>query len=268
MKRILSESEIIGWFKDNPKQYDFIKIDKIATTQRETVIELKCNECGNLFTETFDLLKSTTRETCKICSNKKNSKRWQDKKIKKENNSQKYYVYKFCNKENQIIYVGKSNDLTRRMNEHFSDYGHLPKECYNNVAKIDFIVLNSEIDMNIYELYYINLYKPYFNIKDKSENNMELKLPEKIWITYLDKENEENNTFKFQSDAIQNLKNKINTINKKVVAKKLTNNSNELAILDFSEWKCFLNDIIENINEIQDSILEFSSIHNECSSEK
>ena len=35
-------------------------------------------------------------------------------------------VYRFLNKDNEIIYIGKTKDLDNRIKTH----EHLPKECY------------------------------------------------------------------------------------------------------------------------------------------
>lgn len=80
-------------------------------------------------------------------------------------------VYRFLNKDDEVIYVGKAKYLKQRMNTHFSESGHLPNECYKKTCKIEFISCNSISEMNIKELYYINKYKPIYNIKDKYEED-------------------------------------------------------------------------------------------------
>lgn len=46
-----------------------------------------------------------------------------------------YYVYKFLDKNDNILYVGKAKELLRRLNGH----NHLPKECYDSVEKIEYL---------------------------------------------------------------------------------------------------------------------------------
>lgn len=97
----------------------------------------------------------------------------------------KYYVYRFLNSENEIIYVGKTSNLQNRMKQHFSDHnGHLPKDCYDNVVKIEYIELNHPIDMTIYELYYISQYKPKYNTNDILYDNKSdiANITEREWI--------------------------------------------------------------------------------------
>lgn len=78
--------------------------------------------------------------------------------------SQKYYVYRFLS-ENSIIYVGRSTNIHNRMKKHFTK-GHLPKQCYDSVDKIEYCVLDSEISMVMAELYFINKWKPIYNTAD------------------------------------------------------------------------------------------------------
>ena len=77
-----------------------------------------------------------------------------------------YYVYKFLDKNNNVIYVGKSKqDLEQRFRRHL----HLPEECYNLCHTIEYIECPTESDMSIKEIYYINKYRAnhnYFNLLD------------------------------------------------------------------------------------------------------
>lgn len=87
-----------------------------------------------------------------------------------------YYVYRFVNVDDVIIYVGKTSmPLESRLKAHV----HLPEACYSQVKRVEFIVCESAAEMAIKEIYYINLYRdnhPYFNILDLSEpvSGMEL----------------------------------------------------------------------------------------------
>lgn len=74
-------------------------------------------------------------------------------------------IYRFLDKDNNIIYVGKTVDLVNRMTTHFSG-GHLDESCYEQVNKIEYIKCENQADMNIKEIYFINKYKPKFNTKD------------------------------------------------------------------------------------------------------
>ena len=80
-----------------------------------------------------------------------------------------HFVYRFINKNNTVIYIGKtSQSLAQRFNLH----EHLPAECYEAVEHIEYIECQSAAETQIKEVYYINLYKdnkPYYNILDVAE---------------------------------------------------------------------------------------------------
>lgn len=72
------------------------------------------------------------------------------------------FVYKFVDYDNEIIYIGKTKNLERRMQQHFFN-GHLPKTCYNNVCKIFFIIVDGKTNMDMMETFLINKYHPKYN---------------------------------------------------------------------------------------------------------
>lgn len=66
------------------------------------------------------------------------------------NKNRKYYVYRFLNKDNIVIYVGRTTDLSRRLSKH--------EHLSGNVMKIEYIECDSEAEMVWKEIYYINLF--------------------------------------------------------------------------------------------------------------
>lgn len=100
------------------------------------------------------------------------------------NVSEKYYVYRFLSK-NSIIYVGRSTNVHNRMKQHFGGKGHLPKQVYDLVNKIEYCVLDSEISMIIAELFFINKWKPIYNTADIYRGEIYLQEFEDLeWIEY------------------------------------------------------------------------------------
>jgi len=94
------------------------------------------------------------------------------------------YTYRFKDKYDNTIYVGYTGQtMAQRMNQHFNK-GHLPKECYREVAKIECIKWATKSDAQIMEVYYINKYKPKYNKQDKRLDQLTLVLEEKEWKTY------------------------------------------------------------------------------------
>ena len=94
--------------------------------------------------------------TCKDCIRKRGREYYHNNKKNVK------YVYRFLNKYDEIIYIGKTENLVIRLNNHFSN-GHLPQECYDETVKIEFLAMISTVLMDIKEIYYINLYKPKYN---------------------------------------------------------------------------------------------------------
>ena len=93
----------------------------------------------------------------------------------------KFYVYRFLNNNEDIIYVGKtSQKIEARINGH----RHLSKECYDEIKSIEFIELNTRTDMSIYEIYYINKFKPKYNVQSLYDDAPNMKLEDKIWHNY------------------------------------------------------------------------------------
>ena len=79
------------------------------------------------------------------------------------------YVYRFLNSEGKIIYIGKTINIKNRMQQHFNK-GHLPAECYRNIARIEYKKYKTEADALIMETYYITKYTPKYNKLQQSRD--------------------------------------------------------------------------------------------------
>jgi len=53
-----------------------------------------------------------------------------------------------------------------------------------NTTKVEYAEFKSEADMNIYEIYFINLWKPRFNCDDKAPDDVSVTLPDVKWIEF------------------------------------------------------------------------------------
>ena len=93
------------------------------------------------------------------------------------------YVYRFIYNTGKITYVGKTVNIHNRMKQHFRG-GHLPLECYRNVARIEFQRYKTESDSLIMETYYITKYNPRFNQLQKSRDIPNIEFNEKKWRIY------------------------------------------------------------------------------------
>jgi excinuclease ABC subunit C len=75
-------------------------------------------------------------------------------------------IYKYLNKKNEIIYVGKAKNLKKRVSSYFSKT-HLDNKTNSlvkNIASIEFIVVNSETDALLLENNLIKEHQPKYNI--------------------------------------------------------------------------------------------------------
>ena len=93
------------------------------------------------------------------------------------------YVYRFIDGKGNIIYVGKTVNINSRMQQHFSN-GHLPKECYNAVCRIEYQKHKTESDALIMETYYITKYSPKYNKLGQSRDVPTITFDEKNWKIY------------------------------------------------------------------------------------
>lgn len=55
----------------------------------------------------------------------------------------------------------------------------------HNVSKIEYTTLRTEADMNLYEIYYINLWKPELNVDDRAKDKLTIKLAEHKWTEFV-----------------------------------------------------------------------------------
>lgn len=54
----------------------------------------------------------------------------------------------------------------------------------HNVTKIEYSQLQTEADMNLYEIYFINLWKPPLNVDDKARDELTIALPGLEWSEF------------------------------------------------------------------------------------
>ncbi|MGL4762141.1 MAG: tyrosine-type recombinase/integrase [Sarcina sp.] len=95
-------------------------------------------------------------------------------------------LYRFRNIQGEIIYIGKSKNLTLRWNQHFGMEGHLNINCYHETVIIEFVELESKTKMDIYELYLINKHNPKYNRQHSNhEENISLELPDLEWQPFI-----------------------------------------------------------------------------------
>lgn len=70
-----------------------------------------------------------------------------------------YCVYRFLDKDDNILYVGKTSNIYTRMEQHFISKSTLQPYVYDKVVKIEYINCKDEQDMTEKEKYFISKYK-------------------------------------------------------------------------------------------------------------
>jgi hypothetical protein len=116
-------------------------------------------------------------------------------------------VYLLFN-ENSLLYIGKTNDLKTRLGTHIRRNPIYKKEC----NRIEIYIIESQIDMDIYETYLINVMKPLYN-KDKvfidkfpSDSNQDLYVNSNLYTD-------------FQSDRYKDVSIELNNANERLLQK-------------------------------------------------
>ena len=85
--------------------------------------------------------------------------------------NKKCYVYKFIDKNDRCLYVGQTNDLSRRIGQHLSlKSGKFNKNLIKDIKRIEYIKVDNRVVARQFEIYYINKYKPSLNRADKFKN--------------------------------------------------------------------------------------------------
>lgn len=83
---------------------------------------------------------------------------------------------------NHLAYLGRTRQpLQARIRGHmFAAPMHRAIDIHN-VTLIEYTELPTEADMNLYEIYFINLWKPPLNVDDKAKDDLTIVLPALTW---------------------------------------------------------------------------------------
>ena len=85
-----------------------------------------------------------------------------------------------------IAYIGRTKQpLQARIRGHvFAHRMHRAIDI-QDVTKIEYTGLSTEADMNLYEIYLINLWKPPLNVDDKAQDGLTIVLPGLQWKEFV-----------------------------------------------------------------------------------
>ncbi len=118
----------------------------------------------------------------------------------------KFYIYRFIDENENIIYIGRTNDISRRiLKEHFTPNTHLPNECYLETARVEYVEFEYESEEVAYEAILINKEKPKYNTQFNDIAEFDIKLPIMMWRTF-------EWEYKGQLEILKSMKKKTNSI--------------------------------------------------------
>lgn len=85
------------------------------------------------------------------------------------------FVYKLLNDDSKVIYVGRTDNLKRRYLSHKKG---ISTDFKKEFSKMEYIKIDSMADLIIYEILYINLYKPIYNTTSRTDDSLSTELIE------------------------------------------------------------------------------------------
>lgn len=87
---------------------------------------------------------------------------------------------------NCLAYLGRTKQpLQARIRGHMFQKPMHRAICIHNTTKIDYAMFKTEADMNLYEIYFINKWKPPLNVDDKARDDLTIELPDVEWADFL-----------------------------------------------------------------------------------
>ena len=84
-----------------------------------------------------------------------------------------------------LVYLGRTmQPLQDRIRGHLFKKPMHREICIEQVSKIEYATFQTEADMFLYEIYFINLWHPPLNKDDKSHDELTVSLPDVKWETF------------------------------------------------------------------------------------
>jgi len=150
-----------------------------------------------------------------------------------------YNLYKYVDADGKILYVGKTTQLlSQRINQHnFEQAKYLAKTDH-----IEYVEVKNEADLSLYEIYYINLYMPQYNISQKLDQPT-IVMPELQWHRYI------------KNQEVPQINN-ISKTNKPEKKARCVKSADEIAIISHKQRITYLTNRIVKEKESIQSILE------------
>lgn len=95
------------------------------------------------------------------------------------------FFYRDARGHDSIVYIGRTKQpLQTRIRGHLFAKPMHRTISIEQVTKIEYAQLQTEADMNLYEIYYILKEKPLLNVDDKTRDGLTVSLPELKWTEF------------------------------------------------------------------------------------
>lgn len=134
-----------------------------------------------------------------------------------------------------LVYLGRTDQkLQQRLHNHFFKKPMLREIDLYSVSKIEYAKFKTQADMFLYEIYYINKYKPLLNRDDKAKDELTISLSEVNW-----------EEFRMDSVLLSRWKEKLDISDNEYKAKKKAivqwemdkhNNRKDLSSEEYYDW--------------------------------
>ncbi len=112
-------------------------------------------------------------------------------------------VYNYLDKNNEILYVGKANNLRSRVSSYFAKsavLGEKTRLLVEKVVKIKIVIVESELEALLLEAFYIKKHRPKYNIRladDKSYVRIKITIKSPYPAVVLARREEDKNSIYF-----------------------------------------------------------------------
>ncbi|MGL5315921.1 MAG: nucleotide excision repair endonuclease [Peptostreptococcaceae bacterium] len=95
-----------------------------------------------------------------------------------------FYVYRLLDKHKDILYVGRTDNIHRRYNEHIKNKS---KDDWKTlIVDMEYIEVECESDSMILEIYYISKYQPPYNVEYRNMGLPKIEIPFVSFKPYFD----------------------------------------------------------------------------------
>lgn len=89
------------------------------------------------------------------------------------------FLYRFLNEKGEVIYIGKT--VSQKLEIRMKNHAHLSVEAYLEKKKVEYVEIENQSDLAVYEIIFINHYKPKYNQANKYDEKLSITIPEFAW---------------------------------------------------------------------------------------